>query len=481
MRRRPFALAAGLAAVGAASATMTVGATGGGGPATAQNISGSGSDVPQTMMAYLDYGYEYDAGYGFNTPGGCKTQGTPQWLDLSCAGPEFTGADIDRTSAADGGTTAGSNIITSATAGFDCEGGVGCPGGNRDQGRGVQDSAGFFPAGTYINKIDSASQAETNNNATTTGTTDTFTLGHIVTDNYTRDAPHGQFFMSADGGVSNDGVTQLCTQGAAATATIDYARSGRQPEPTDCHGLHFVIYAIDGIAWEAFNVPGSGIATMNNTTAPCGGGICLTQQNLKDIYVNCTLTNWDQVGGANVTISRYTLPFSSYERQEFDFFLGGSSQACPPTTVISEDSNAAIPLSDRAHAIVPFSIGMFTASRPSEPGATLGALDTTPATQANVINGTYAWLAPLSNVTCQSGPATPAPACPVPASAATLAYVGEHGWICKNKNEHGYSTTGDNYRADIYNKIVVAGFGPVRYGVIGGGDPGSDFCRLYVT
>lgn len=478
MRKGPIALAAAVAAVGVISATMTVGATGGGGPAAVQNIVGSGSDTTQTMMAYLDYGYEYDAGYGFNTPGGCKTQGTPQWLDLSCAGPEFTGADIDRTSAADGGTTAGSNIITSATAAFDCEGGAGCPGGNRDQGRGLHDSAGFFPAGTYINKIDSATQAETNNNASTTGATDTFTLGHIVTDNYSHDAVHGQFFIGSGGGIN-----QLCGQGTAGVATIDYARSSRAILSTGeaCHGLHFVAYANDGISWEGFNVAGSGIATMNNVTAPCGGGICLTQQNLKDIFVNCTINNWNQVGGPNVTISRYTPSTSSGTRITFDAFLGGSSQSCPGTTVIGENANGSIPSADRIHAIFPFSIGVFTGTPPSGPGATLGAIDNVAATQANVINGSFPWLRQLFNVTCQSGPATPAPACPVDASAATLAYVGEHGWICKNRNEHGYSTTGDNYRADIFNKIVVAGFAPIGNGLIGGGDPGSDFCRLSVS
>ena len=476
MRKTPIVLATGLAAAGVISASMTAFATGGGGPAATQNIVGSGSDTTETMMAYLDYGYEYDAGFGFNTPGGCKTQGTPQWLDLSCAGPQFTGADIDRTTAADGGTTAGSNIITSASAAFDCEGGVGCPSGNRDQGRGLSDSAGFFPTGTYINKVDSATQAETNNVASTTGAADTFTLGHIVTDNYTHDAPHGQFFIGSGGGIG-----QLCNQGTPGTATIDYARSSRVPGPGDCHGLHFVGYAGDGISWEGFNIAGSGIATMNNATAPCGGGICLTQQNLKDIYFNCTVTNWNQVGGANVTISRYTPPLSSGTRQTFDAFLGGSSQTCPGTTVIAENDNGSIPSADRIHAIFPFSIGVFTATPPDGPGATLGQIDGKAATQANVLNRTFPWPRQLFNVTCQSTPSTPAPACPVVASAETLAYVGEHGWICKNRNEHGYSTTGGNYRADIYNKIFVAGFAPNPVGAIGGGDPGIDFCRLTVS
>ena len=478
MRKGPITLAAVLAIAGVAARVVTAGASGGGGP-TPSDVLGSGSDTTQTMMAYLDYGYNIDSGFGFNTIGGCNQLATPpatQWLDFSCNGPQGSNGDVDR-AVSDGVTTSGSNVITSATAAFDCQGGAGCPGANRDQGRGVTGAG--IPSGSYINKVDSATQAELNNNATASASGVSLSFNRIVTDNYSHDRVHGAWFLG-----SGNGLAQLCGQGTAGVATIDYARSSRAPKPADCHNLHFVAYARDAISWEAFNISGSGVSTQNNTSAPCSGGICLTQAQLKAIYVSCTITNWNQVGGANVPISIYTPQSGSGTRSTFDGFLGGSSTTCIPsgqlaTHVIPENENDAIPVSDRKGAIFPFSWGVWTQAINGAGGAVLGQVDGVSPTKTTIQNGTFPWGRFLYNAYCAvvSGTGT----CPVAATQQTIGYVGEHGFICKNLNEHAYAVNGANFHYVVASKISAAGFVPLAVGPIGGGDPGSDYCRLTVT
>lgn len=480
MRRGPIAVAVGMAATGLIASAMSAGATGGGGP-TAVSILGSGSDTTQSMMAYEDYGYMYGAGYGTNTAGGCQQLGSPQWLDFSCAGPQGTGGDVDR-SVTDGVTTTGSNIITSATANFDCQGGVGCPNANRDQGRGVIGAG--IPGNCYISKVDSATQVELQNladgsvcNATATASGVTLAIDRIITDNYTHDQVHGAFYLG-----SSNGIGQVCGQGNAGVANVDYARSSRAPKSTDCHHLHFVDYAQDGISWETFTAAGSGAAGMNNTSAPCGGGVCLTQAQLKAIYVSCTITNWSQVGGANVPISIYTPQAGSGTRSTWDTFMGGSSTTCIPAALqashqIPENTNVGIPPSDQAGAIFPFSWGIYHLAPPA--GTQLGQVDGVTASQSTISGGTFPYTRQLYNVYCVNTGAVGD--CPVSANSNTVSYIGEHGWICKNINEHAYAVNGSNFHYVAASKIGAAGFVAVPLGPIGGGDPGTDYCRLTVS
>ena len=468
-------VAGGLATVAIVATALSAGASGGGGP-TAASVLGSGSDTTQSMMAYLDYGYMFGGGYGFNTPGGCNQLGTPQWLDFSCAGPQGTGGDVDR-SVSDAVTTSGSNIVTSATAAFDCQGGAGCPNANRDQGRCL--TAAGIPTGAYIQAVQSATQVQISQNATATASGVSMAIDRICTDNYTHDQTHTAFYLG-----SSNGIAQVCQQGGAGIANIDYARSSRAPKTSDCHNLHFVAYASDAITMEAFNIAGSGVAGMNNVTAPCGGGICLTQAQIKAIYVTCTITNWNQVGGANVPISIYTEQAGSGTRSTFEGFLGGSSTSCIPAPLLAshqipENSNVGIPVSDEKGAIFPFSWGVWTTTVNGAGGAVLTQIDGVTASKPTIQAGTFPWIRLLYNVYC--GLVSGTGSCPVVATPNTTAFVGEHGWICKNLNEHAYATTGANYRFVVQSKIALAGFVPLPVGPIGGGDPGSDYCRLTVT
>jgi ABC-type phosphate transport system substrate-binding protein len=459
MRRGRISLGVGLAVVGIGASALSVGASGGGGP-IAQSITGSGSDTTQTMMAYLDYGYNIDAGYGDMTAGGCQqlaTSPTPQWLDFSCA--DDSHGNITRT-VTDGVTTTGSPNISSATAAFNAL---------SDQGRGVEGTG--IPAGAYIQSVTSATAAVLNVNATATATGVTFNFTRILTDNYRHDDVHGRFFLG-----SSNGVAQIC----AATPGVDYARSSRAPKSTDCSGLHFVAYALDGISWEAWNIAGSGVnnggAGQNNLSAPCAmHTICLTQSQLKAIYISCTITNWNQVGGANVPISIYTPQAGSGTRSTFETFLGGSSTTCIPVPLqpshqIPENSNGGIPASDQKGAIFPFSFGVWSTTVNGAGGTVLGNIDGVVTNRANIQSGAFPWDRSLYNV---FNPAT--------AQSGVADYVGEHGWICKNLNEHAISASGANFRYVVQSKISAAGFVPLPLGPIGGGDPGSDYCRLTVT
>jgi hypothetical protein len=71
--------------------------------------------------------------------------------------------------------------------------------------------------------------------------------------------------------------------------------------------------------------------------------------------------------------------------------------------------------------------------------------------------------------------------CPVPATQNTIDYVGEHGWICKNINEHADANNGSNFHFVAASKITAAGFVTLPVGTIGSGDTGTDYCRLTVS
>jgi hypothetical protein len=305
--------------------------------------------------------------------------------------------------------------------------------------------------------------------------------GTIPTENYAHDQVHEAYFLG-----SGNGIKQLCQQGTAGVAQIDFARSSRVPGTSDCTGLHFVAYARDGISWEAFDTAGSGAHLMNNQGGTCAGStgltqFCLSQSDLQGIFVTCAITNWSQVGGQNVPISIYTPQAGSGTRKTFDGFLGGDSSHCIPaaqlsTHVIDENMNSSIPASDQAGAIFPFSAGVWKTQVNGKGGAVLGAIDNVYPSNASISSGSFPYGRFLYNVTCASC------ATGKQSSSATTLYVGEEGWICKTTANHNINpVTGNNFRTDIAQAIGAAGFVPVLFGAIGGGDPNSDYCRLVTT
>ena len=82
----------------------------------------------------------------------------------------------------------------------------------------------------------------------------------------------------------------------------------------------------------------------SNQSGACSGarpGCCLTQAQLQGIYVNCTITNWDQVGGSGMSpIVAYSILPQYGTRKAFDTFLGGWSSTSCRVKLIEQTDNA---------------------------------------------------------------------------------------------------------------------------------------------
>jgi hypothetical protein len=284
------------------------------------------------------------------------------------------------------------------------------------------------------------------------------------------------------------GTNQLCGQsttgqGGPSVAPVDYARQTKAPSATTCTGTHFVAYARDGLAYQVFPaVTGSATASFSNSSGTCAGstGICLTQNQLKGIFVSCTITNWNQVGGANAPIEIY-VPLPQFgTRSAWDGFLGGDTSTCIPagdkaTHIIpAETDDEFIAPADLKNAIVAVSVGSWNARYKAKDGSKLGKVDNVAPTTKTLQLGTYPYARFIYNVYCAAG-------CPGGASsAATVRFVGEQGWICKATTHTTVSYSTVNYRTAITKAITSSGFVPLTNGPIGGGASGSDYCRLTV-
>ena len=498
MRKARIIGSMGVALAAALVGTLNPAAASGGGGPVAQQVLGSGSDTTQFMMSQLSQLYQFSPGCAqIPTPSGP----TP-WLDFSCQSGVPAGA-VDPPAVTTTGTsvTGSSKLTVSSTTGIIV--------GQQVEGPGW--SLSTWPQGVYVKVILSPTTLTVGNSPNKGGavTADasagsgTFYFSNVPrTENYEHDQMTSAYFLG-----SGNGITQLCDQGLANVAHIDYARSSRALKSSDCTGLHFVAYANDSISWEAFNVTGGGTVGMNNTTSPCNGGICLTQTQLQDIFVTCTITNWDQVGGANVTIDPYTPQPGSGTRSTFDSFLGGSSDTCinqrnntdpgyAASHIIPENANTAIVANgDQANAIFPFSYGVWKTQVNGAYSSLLGQVDgQVPSSKS------FPYVRALYNVYCgptdtNGNPSQCAANTPGKAgsSAQTVAFVGPEGWICKSatgvagsKTLTGhvvdpYSPTKLNFFTEIENTIKTQGFVPLSYGLIGGGDLSSDYCRLSNT
>jgi phosphate transport system substrate-binding protein len=302
--------------------------------------------------------------------------------------------------------------------------------------------------------------------------------GDITSENANHNQVHEAFPI---GGSS--GEQQLCSQGLAGVANISYAR---QTSVSDkCTGLHYVAYARDGITWEAFpGAVGSATASMHNTSGACAGstGFCLTHQQLVNIYVNCTITNWNQVGGANKAIKRYTILPQYGTRKAFDTFLGGSSSTCAGTKQIDQTNNAQIAAADRAAAIVPVDTGSWKERYSKKPaGSALGSVDGVAPDIKNILSGAFPFSRFLYNVYCAGDPAN-SNKCGTasPSSAAVTGYIGERGWLCKTTHAAD-PISGVGYRSEIASAITNFGFAPLPKGATGGGTTTTNYCRLFTS
>jgi ABC-type phosphate transport system substrate-binding protein len=267
---------------------------------------------------------------------------------------------------------------------------------------------------------------------------------------------------------SSVGIAQLCSQGLKNVANINFARSSRALRTGDCPGLRQVSFARDGISW--WYTPGSEGSTVPNHS--------LTSAQLKDIFVNCTITQWGQVNGNaadHTPIHVWTAQAGSGTRATWDGFVGGSSDACvsgPDHIIFENDAQPIIDAGDLNDAIYPYSFGRFQQN--GGQGGALGKVDAIAPTTATIGNGTFPFGRFLYNVYRVGGTAS------LRANAATTAFLDpKTGWICKRSGLHTTNPfSGNNYRDDIETAISDNGFVPIPSGPIGGGVTGNSYCRV---
>ena len=265
---------------------------------------------------------------------------------------------------------------------------------------------------------------------------------------------------------SSGGINQLCKKGQVGVVAPSFARSSRVPQNaaaggSDCAGLRFVGYAKDAITWECF--PGGG-------SNPCAGVSSITQADLKNIFVNCSVTDWSAVGGSSGGIDVYVPQAKSGTGISWAGYLGvtlSASQALdtcipaahkspavapgqPGSWVSPENTNALIHTNgDEANAIFPFSVGVYhftygANNFTGSDGSSLGKINGVQATDPNILSGLFPASRFLFNVYCKGVSTAGVLKCggSSPALAQTTKFMGTVGFLCKNESK--FKDTGSN-------------------------------------
>jgi hypothetical protein len=284
---------------------------------------------------------------------------------------------------------------------------------------------------------------------------------------------------------SGPGEGFQCT---AANATVN----GTQLYPAGQRVLRFVAFARDALTWAKWTT-GTGASTAVTN---------LTQAQLNSIFVTCTTTNWNQVGGGNALIRVWTAISASGSRAVWDQFVGGNSETCIPAAykdgnqangerVIREHfappveaasgEDCSVPASvlcgaDEGNSIFFFSTGVWNTSAGARSDSILGSVNGVAPTGENIIDGSFAFTRLLYNVIIQSGPS------PV-ASESTRRFTNmrnytgpavdqQLGWICKPLAAHS-KPIGDpgpgiasafasfNYANQVADTLDANGFYPL--------------------
>jgi phosphate transport system substrate-binding protein len=128
------------------------------------------------------------------------------------------------------------------------------------------------------------------------------------------------------------------------TDTIDVARCASGRGASDPASFEFYGFAKDGVSWAA-------------SSTGAGAGVTLTLTQLRDIYKG-SITNWNQVGGANAGIKVYLPQPGSDTLAFFANAMLGFDPTTFPVTInrFQEDDATTIPVADQATAIAPYSV-----------------------------------------------------------------------------------------------------------------------------
>jgi ABC-type phosphate transport system substrate-binding protein len=238
---------------------------------------------------------------------------------------------------------------------------------------------------------------------------------------------------------------QCTIAGATVNGTTIYAAGTRT--------LRFIAFAKDALTWAKWNTP-TGASTAVAT---------LTQAELNDIFVDCTITNWNQVGGGNATINVWTAISASGSRATWDAFVGGNSENCIPAAL--KDGNTANgervirehfappveqavndpAAADEGNSIFFFSTGVWATNAGARSDSLLGNVNGITPSPANVISGAFPFSRLLYNVIIQTGPSPVASEATrrftnarnyTPGAGGALGDPQQLGWICKPLSAH---------------------------------------------
>ena len=300
--------------------------------------------------------------------------------------------------------------------------------------------------------------------------------GDNVFENYDHDVVTNYFPQG-----SNAGRLQLCNQKSVLDGTlpdrdpryplIDIARSSSPPTSgfvcrdavpgPDTGGeagiaLTFVAFARDAITWTHWNTGGGGGGA--NVTN-------LTVAQLRDIFITCAITNWNQVpAGVAGPINVFTAIPGSGTRSQWETFLGGGdSSTCIPAAF--KNGNLAdgeriqrehqmqpveVAVNDPAAAneslsIYFMSVGLWNTNPGLAANSLIGNVNGVVPTGPNIISGAFPFARNVYNVYRTPSP-PPAGVQPVASAAVrrftgmvgnvTTANVQSVGWICKGDDYH---------------------------------------------
>ncbi|HEV7980395.1 substrate-binding domain-containing protein [Amycolatopsis sp.] len=148
---------------------------------------------------------------------------------------------------------------------------------------------------------------------------------------------------------SSAGKAALKASADAGNGAIDIARSSSGRGGSDPATFELFGFAKDGVAW-------------SSSATGAGAGLTLTLAQLRGIY-DGSITNWNQVGGANAAISVYLPQPGSGTLTFFTGTVLGFDPTTKPVTInrFQENDATTIAAANQATAIAPYSIAGWVA------------------------------------------------------------------------------------------------------------------------
>ncbi|MFD9894784.1 substrate-binding domain-containing protein [Amycolatopsis sp. NPDC059027] len=148
---------------------------------------------------------------------------------------------------------------------------------------------------------------------------------------------------------SSAGKAALNASAAAGDGKFEIARSSSGRGSSDPASFRYFGFARDGVTW-------------SSSATGAGAGLSLTLAQLRGVY-DGSITNWNQVGGANAAIKVYLPQVGSGTLSFFTGTVLGFDPTTKPVTInrFQENDATSIQAADQNAAIAPFSIAQWVA------------------------------------------------------------------------------------------------------------------------